>query len=65
MQYPLATLKCSHALTGWTCADFLKKLNNSLGQFVIQSEKIRTSPTRYWRETISKLPGCMALFVGL
>ena len=27
--YPLATLKYSHALTSWTCADFFK-LNNSL-----------------------------------
>ena len=29
--YPLATLKCSHALMSWTCEAFLK-LNNSLGQ---------------------------------
>ena len=40
--YTRASLKCSHALTSWTCADFLK-LNNSLGQVVIQSKK---SPTR-------------------
>ena len=43
--YPLATLKCSHALTRWTCANFLK-LNNGLGHVVIQSKKkVRTSPT--------------------
>ena len=28
----------------WACADFLK-LNNSLGQVVIQSQKVRKSPT--------------------
>ena len=43
--YPLATLKCSHALLNWTCADFLK-LNNSLGHIVFQSKKVRISPTR-------------------
>ena len=42
--YPLATLKCSHALTSWTCADFLK-LNNSLGQVVFQSKKVCTRLT--------------------
>ena len=36
--YTLATLKCSHALTSWTCADF-SSLNNSLGLVVIQSKK--------------------------
>ena len=43
MPYPLSTLKCSHALTRWTCADFLK-LNNSLGQIVMRSKKVCTSP---------------------
>ena len=43
--YPLETLKCYHALTSWTCADFLK-LDNSLGQVVSQSKKIPTSQTR-------------------
>ena len=38
MPYPLATWKCSHTLTIWTCADFLK-LNKSLGQVVIWSKK--------------------------
>ena len=45
MPYPLATLKCTHALTSWICADFFY-LNNILGQVVIQSKKVRTGPTR-------------------
>ena len=32
-------------LTSWTCADFFY-LNNNLDQVVIQSKKVRTSPTR-------------------
>ena len=43
--YPLETLKYSPALISWTCADFFK-LNDSLGQVVIQSKKVRTSLTR-------------------
>ena len=43
--YPLATLKCFHALTSWTCVDFFK-LNNSLGEIVFQSKKVCISPTR-------------------
>ena len=55
--YPLATLKCSHALTSCTCADFFLKLNNSLGQVVIQSNKSPHKSNSLRRETISKLPG--------
>ena len=62
--YPLATLKCSHALTSWTCADFLK-LNNSLGQVVIQSKKSLHKFNLFMCPSISKLPRGMALFVGL
>ena len=54
--YLLATLKCSHALTSWTYADFLK-LNNSLGQVVIQSKKIRTSPTQLGERAIQSCQG--------
>ena len=36
--YPLETLKYSHALTSWTCANFFQ-LNDCLGQVVIQSKK--------------------------
>ena len=63
--YLMSTLKCSHALTSWTCADFFLKLNNSLSQVVIQSKKSPHKSKLFRRESISKLPGRMALFVGL
>ena len=62
--YPVATLKSSHALTSWTCVDFFK-LNNSLGQVVIQPKKSPHKSNLLRRESISKLPGGMTLFVGL
>ena len=52
--YPLATLKCSQALTSWTCADFLK-LKNSQGQGVIQLKKSPQKSNSFRRESISKL----------
>ena len=63
--HPLATLKCSHALTSWTCGDFFFKLNNSLGQVVTQSKKSLHKSNSFRRKSISNLPGGMALFVGL
>ena len=62
--YPLATLKCSHILTSWTCTDFLK-LKYILGQVVIQSKKSPHKSNSLRRESNSKLPGGMAQFVCL
>ena len=56
-------MNCSHAYANWTYADFLK-LNNGLGKVVIQSKSPQKSSS-FMRESISKFPGVMALFVGL
>ena len=43
---------------------FFLKLNNSLGQVVIKSKKSQHKSNLIRRESISKLPGGMALLVG-
>ena len=62
--YPLATLNCSYASTNWTCAEIFK-MNNSLGQVIIQSKKSPHKSNLFRRYSILKLPGGMALFMGL
>ena len=40
------------------------RLNNSLDQVVIQSKKSQHKSNSFRQESISKLPGGMALFLG-
>ena len=54
--YICQTLKCSYTWTSWTCVDFLK-LDNGLGQVVIQLLKSPHKSNSFGRESISKLPG--------
>ena len=53
---PLATFKCSHGYTSWTCVDFFKQ-KNSLGRVITKFLKNPHKSTSFRRESISKLPG--------